>query len=286
MRTLTLRPKIPIEVPLEAEVLTPERLAGLSAAQVAALPLAWGRRARPLGEILSVEVEEEGPPSGEEREDPPRLVLEGDFSRVKRIGRGMTRGTLEIRGDAGMHLGSGMSGGEIRVRGNADAWAGALMSGGLLEIGGDAGPYLAGAYPGETRGMRGGTLLVRGNAANRAGEGMRRGLIAVAGRTGDFPGARLVAGTLVVFGTLGDRAGAGSKRGTVAALGDLEGEILPTYQEACRYRPLFLLPLLRFLKERGFPVRPEHETGLYRRWTGDASALGKGEILVHVHEEL
>jgi len=227
-------------------------------------------------------------PSEEERGEgePPRLILEGDFSRVKRIGRGMTRGILEIRGDAGMHLGSGMSGGEIRVRGNADAWAGAMMSGGLLEIGGAAGPYLAGAYPGETRGMRGGILLVRGNAANRAGEGMRRGLIAVAGRTGDFPAARFVAGTLVVFGTLGDRAGAGSKRGTVAALGDLEGEILPTYQEACRYRPLFLLPLLRFLKERGFPVRPEHQTGFYRRWTGDASALGKGEILVHVHEEL
>jgi formylmethanofuran dehydrogenase subunit C len=282
VRTLTLRPKIPIEVPLEAEALTPERLAGLSAAQVAALPLAWGRRARLLGEILSVEVEEEGPSSGEEREgEPPRLTLEGDFSRVKKIGKNMTRGVLEIRGDAGMHLGSGMSGGEIRVRGNADAWAGAMMSGGLLEIGGDAGPYLAGAYPGETRGMRGGTLLVRGNAANRAGEGMRRGLIAVAGRTGDFPCARFVAGTMVVFGILGDRAGAGSKRGTLAALGGLEGEILPTYQEACLYRPLFLLPVLRFLKERGFPVRPEHQSGLYRRWTGDVNTLGKGEILVH-----
>jgi formylmethanofuran dehydrogenase subunit C len=278
MTMLTLRPRVTFEIPVEAEILTPERLTGLSADQIAVLPLAWGRRTRPLGELLEIEAERAEFPEGD---GPPRLILEGDFSRVKKIGKGMTRGSLEIRGDAGMHLGSGMSGGEIRVSGNADAWAGAMMSGGLLDIGGDAGPYLAGAYPGETRGMRGGTLLVRGNAANRAGEGMRRGLIAVAGRTGDFPCARFVAGTMVVFGTLGDRAGAGSKRGTLAALGGLEGEILPTYQEACRYRPLFLLPMLRFLKERGFPVRPEHQSGLYRRWTGDVNTLGKGEILVH-----
>lgn len=266
-----LRPRRPLDLPVEAEVLVPERFRGVDRASAMRFPVAWGRRTLPLGELFEIDVEEGG----------EALILEGDFSRVKKIGRGMKEGLLVVRGDAGMHLGSALSGGTIRVEGDVDAWAGAMMSGGTLEIGGSAGPHLAGAYPGEGRGMTGGVVLLRGDASLRAGERMRRGLVAVGGKTGDFTALAALAGTVVVFGRLGIRAGAGSKRGTVVALGGMEGDVLPTYRRGALYRPLFLLPLLRFLAERGFPVTEAHRIGTYRRWTGDVTGLGKGELLVH-----
>jgi formylmethanofuran dehydrogenase subunit C len=267
-----LRPRCALDCPVEAEGLVPERLAEMTTEALLRLPLAYGRFSVPLGELFDVEADGAADAA---------VVLEGDFSRVKRIGENMAGGSLEIRGNAGMHLGAGMSGGTIRVLGNVDAWAGAMMSGGRIEITGSAGPSLAGAYPGETRGMRGGMVLVRGDTGLRAGERLRRGLIVVGGCTGDFPGLGMLAGTLVAFGTLGIRAGAGSKRGTLVALGGARGEMLPTYREACAYRPVFLDRLLRFLEREGFPVTAEHRSGRFRRWVGDANELGKGEILVH-----
>jgi len=68
----------------------------------------------------------------------PEIVLEGDLSRAKQIGAGMTQGKITIHGDAGMHLGATMRGGEIAVHGNAGDWAGAEMQGGLIRIMGNA----------------------------------------------------------------------------------------------------------------------------------------------------
>lgn len=265
-----IRPRFAFEAPVEAEVLVPEHFAPASLAKAGRLRVAYGRQSCPLEELFEIEAD------GEEA-----LILEGDFSRVKKIGRAMTEGLLIVRGNAGMHLGSSMAGGTIRVEGNVDAWAGAMMRGGTIEIAGSAGPYLAGAYPGELKGMMGGTVLVRGDVALRAGERMRRGIIAIGGRAGEFAGSHAVAGTVVVFGLLGGRAGAGSKRGTVVALGGLDEELLPTFCQGGLYRPLFLMPLLRFLADCGFPVTHAHRQGPYRRWTGDVTSLGKGEILVH-----
>ena len=56
------------------------------------------------------------------------------MSKVKWIGRGMTRGRITIMGNAGMHLGAYMKGGAIEVSGNASDWLGAEMSGGLIRI--------------------------------------------------------------------------------------------------------------------------------------------------------
>ena len=44
----------------------------------------------------------------------------------------MTRGTIAIQGNAGMHLGAYMKGGTIEVSGNASDWVGAEMSDGLI----------------------------------------------------------------------------------------------------------------------------------------------------------
>jgi len=269
-----VRLKASITLPVEAESLSPDRFAGLRQEEVAALPILYGRRWLTLGDLFEVE--------GDGSEE---IVLEGDLRHVKRIGQRMSRGRINVHGDVGMHLGAEMRGGEIIVHGNVDAWAGAQMAGGLLRVHGNAGPMLGAAYPGETRGMRGGVILVEGDAGPRAGERMRRGLIVVRGNLGAFAGVRMIAGSIVVFGTLGARAGAGMKRGTIVALGGLTDGLLPTFRYACAYRPTFLCFYLRRLRGWGLPVTPEQIEGVFHRYTGDITTLGKGEILVYDQRE-
>jgi len=265
-----LQARANLTLPVEADSITPDRIDGLQQVAVGNLPILYGREWAPLGDLFAV--------SGDGRAD---LVLEGDLTHVKRIGQGMTRGTIAIHGNAGLHLGSQMRGGEITVDSNVGGWAGAHMAGGRLRIYGDAGPMLGSAYPGERRGMTGGVILVEGSAAARVGERMRRGLIAVGGSTGDFPGARMIAGSLFVFGQLGPRAGAGMKRGSIVSLGSLASGVLPTFQYSCRFAPGFLQLYLRYLLRWGMPVTPAHLQGQYQRYTGDINTLGKGEILIY-----
>jgi formylmethanofuran dehydrogenase subunit C len=262
--------KEPVTLPVEAENIRPDRFDGLGQQEVAALPLLFGRRQVTIGDLFVVK--------GDGAED---IFIEGDLRHVKRIGEGMGSGRITIKGDAGMHLGAYMHGGEIAVHGNVQAWAGAHMSGGLIRVLGDAGPMLGAAYTGETRGMQGGIILVQGNAGPRVGERMRRGLIAIQGKVGEFAGARMIAGSIFAFGKLGARAGAGMKRGTIVALGELEDDLLPVFRYACSYNPTFLRYYLLRLREWEMPVTQEHIEGTLRRYTGDTTTLGKGEILVY-----
>ena len=85
-------------IPVEAECLTPDQLAGKSAADIARLPVQHGNRQEPLGEFFTV---------GGDAND-QQVVIEGDCGRVKWIGAGMTAGRLMVEGNAGMHLGSEM----------------------------------------------------------------------------------------------------------------------------------------------------------------------------------
>jgi len=91
---------------------------------------------------------------------------------------------------------------------------------------------------------------------------------------------KMIAGSILVFGRLGARAGAGMKRGTIVALG-AHGDLLPTFRYACRYQPVFLRYHLLRLREWGLPISDEHVEGAYRRFQGDITALGKGEILIY-----
>jgi formylmethanofuran dehydrogenase subunit C len=260
----------PVTLPVEAENIRPDRFAGLSQQEVAALPLLFGRRQKTIGDLFVVE--------GDGAED---ILIEGDLRHVKRIGERMGAGQITIKGDAGMHLGAHMHGGEIAVYGNVQAWAGAHISGGTIQVFGDAGPMLGAAYTGETRGMQGGIIVVQGNAGPRVGERMRRGLIAIQGKVGEFAGARMIAGSIFAFGRLGARAGAGMKRGTIVALGGLEDDLLPVFRYACSYNPTFLRYYLLQLREKGLLVTHEQIDGIFDRYTGDITSLGKGEILVH-----
>ena len=246
---LKLRYRGDTNIPVEAECLTPDGLAGKSAAEIAALTIFHGNREVPLGEFFAVDGDA----------DDGEIVIEGDCSRVKWIGTGMTRGRIRVAGGVGMHVGSEMRGGRIHVRGKAGHLVGA-------------------AYRGSRRGMRGGAILIEGAAGNEVGATMRRGLIAIGGECGDFPGVSLIAGSVFLFGSMGLRPGADMKRGTIALFGPMP-QLLPSFRFDCEFRPVFIDLYLRQLRAWGYgPARREFAAP-FRRYSGDLVALGKGEIL-------
>jgi len=263
--TLTLREQP--TVPLEADGLTPDRLATCSRGEVEALAVWHGNRRSQVGDFFAV--------SGSAGEE---LRVEGDLRRVKFLGAGMTAGRLTVAGDAGMHTGAGMRGGELVVAGAVGDFAGVGMRGGRLVVEGSAGHHLGGHQPGERAGMRGGEILVHGDAGEQVGAGLRRGLIAVAGRVGDAAGLRMLAGTIVALGGFGARPGAAMRRGTIVAMSQVT--LLPTFGFACFYRPPFLRVYLRHLRALGLPLTDEQIDGRYARWCGDGLELRRGEILM------
>src|ERR687893_1202055 len=264
--TLTLTLREARVVPLEAGVLCPDRLAGASRSEIEALPVWHGNERTRVGEFFAVTG------SGDD------VRLEGDLSRVKFIGAGMSAGRLTVAGDVGMHAGAGMRGGELHVEGDAGDWAGAAMRGGTLVVRGSAGRRLGAVHPGERAGMRGGEIVVHGDAGAQAGAGLRRGLIAVAGRVGGAAGLRMVAGTIVALGGLGPRAGAGMRRGSIVTMAPVTP--LATFVFSCTYRPPFLRLYLRRLRALGLTVSDEQLAGRYDRWCGDGLELRRGEILI------
>jgi len=246
--TLTLRR--PLEQRVDASAVAWDALRGLEAGAIAAQEV-WvegAGRAR-LGDLFSVAAA----PGG-------RVRLAGDLTLLDGIGTGLAGGALVVEGHAGWYLGQGMRGGAIEVRGSV-------------------GPQAGAALPGAKRGMTGGEIVIRGSAGPGLGAGCRRGLIAVEGDVAEGAGRAMLAGTVVAFGAVGAEPGLWSKRGSIVALRSVTPPA--TYRYACTYRPSYLPVTLGYLESRyGCPVRPEHLTGLYRRYSGDLAELGAGEILV------
>ncbi len=255
------------EIPLEAEVISLPTLGGLSASNVAHLPVYHGNQKAALGDFFRVTGSSDG-----------EIHVQGDLGLVKFIGAGMKSGRLHVEGNVGMHLGAGMSGGEIQVDGSAGDWVGPEMSGGRIVIKGSAGHMVGSAVRGSSIGIVGGEIIVHGDAGNEVGSAMRRGMITIGGNCGDYAGVNMRAGTVIVLGALGIRAGAGMKRGTIVSMHD--AEILPTFSFACTYSPVFLRPYLRQIQPLGLAVEDKHLHGRYRRWCGDSIELNRGEILL------
>jgi formylmethanofuran dehydrogenase subunit C len=256
-------------LPVEADQFVPTTFLGLSVDAVSRLALHVGNAPASLGELFDVE-------------DDGRdvLTLEGDLRHVRGVGRGMTEGSLVVRGAAGLFLGAGMTGGAIEVFGDVGDWAGAAMEGGRLHVHGHAGRSLGAAFPGARLGMRGGIILVDGSAGEEVGTQMRRGLLAVAGSTGGGLGRGMVAGSVFVFGEVDGHPGLGLKRGTIAILGERPPALLPSFADAGVFRFPFLAVYLKRLAGWGFAVPGAVSTGQARRYNGDLSAGGIGEILL------
>jgi len=265
MITLTLK-KQPT-VPLEAEALSPDVVAALANDAIRALPVYLGKRQQRVDDFFEVE----GAASDE-------LEIRGDAGKVKWIGRGMTRGRLTIRGNAGMHLGAYMKGGTIEVSGNVTDWLGAEMSGGLIRVRGNAGGQAGAAYRGSLSGMTDGTILIEGSAGLEVGMRMKRGIIAVGGPVRDFAGLQMKGGTIVLRVGAELRTGAWMVRGTIVSLTPIP--LLPTFAHASTYNPTFLRLYAKHLGTLGFTIPYEDQDGAYQRYTGDSSVPGKGEILI------
>jgi len=257
------------DVPLEAEVISPDQLSGKSEAEALVLPIYHGKEQVSLGDFFTVTGQA---PAG-------TVEVEGDLAKVKLLGSAMSGGRLVIHGSVGAHLGAGMSGGEIIVDGDAGDWVGREMSGGRILIKGNAGHMVGSAVRGAPVGITGGEIIIYGNAQNEVGHGMRRGLIAIGGDSGDFTGANMKAGTVIVLGRMGMRPGAGMKRGTLVT--GQPAELLPTFRYDCLYRPVFMRCYLLYLRRLGLAIEDSCISGSYQRWSGDALEMNRGEILLY-----
>lgn len=265
MFTLTL--KNAPSVALEAEVLSPDRLAGRTLAEAQALQVFHGRKRAQLGDFFELH--------GQPGDD---VVLRGDLSRVKWIGRGMTRGRLRIEGNAGMHLGSQMRGGRIELTGDADDWLGAEMHGGEIQLQGNAGAHVGAAYQGSEKGMRGGVIHIGGSAGAELGRLMRRGVIVAAGIAGEFAGLQMKGGTICLLAGAHGHVGAWMTRGTIISVAPLA--MLPTYTHNCDSIPTVLRLVGRQIARLGSKLPCEEQAGVYQQFSGDFRQPGRGEIFV------
>jgi formylmethanofuran dehydrogenase subunit C len=265
--TLTLRE--PPRFRVDCSPLVPDRLAGLSAADIAAIELTSGNARLRAGELFEIGHGDAGD-----------MLIEGDCAKLDCIGAGMGGGRLRVVGDAGDYLGVSMRGGRIELAGSAGSHCACAMSGGTVDVEGSVGDFLGGALPGELQGMRGGLVRVGGGAGERAGDRMRRGMLVIEGDAGDFCASRMAAGTLAVLGRVGADPGFGMVRGTLLVR-ELRGGLLPTFNDCGIHELGFLSLLLHSWKDLpGAYGRLPPDAIRVRRHVGDLANGGKGEILV------
>jgi formylmethanofuran dehydrogenase subunit C len=255
-------------VPLEAEVLSPDKLVDLSNDEIRSLTVYHGKRQLPLGEFFDV--------VGECSHD---LIIHGALDKVRWIGRAMSKGSIAIHGNVGMHLGAYMAGGRIEVYGNASDWIGAEMKNGFIHIRGNAGGQVGAAYRGSLGGMKDGTIIVEGSAGLEVGMRMRGGTIVICGPAKDFTGLQMKGGTIVLMNGAEIRTGAWMNRGTIISMKPLQ--MMPTFITAVAERDAtFLSDLAVKLKEFGIDLPHLAADGSFRIYSGDLSVSDKGEILV------
>ncbi|QDT10041.1 formylmethanofuran dehydrogenase subunit C [Planctomycetes bacterium K23_9] len=267
MSTITLTLKESPSVPLETEVITPDTVADLSRSEIAALTVYHGKRVCRLDDFFDID--------GEKSE---HIEIHGDLHRVRMIGKGMSRGSLSITGNVGMHLGAQMSGGTITVNGNASDWIGAEMTGGLIRIHGNGGGQIGAAYRGSLAGMRNGTILVDGTAGLEVGMRMKRGTIVIGKTVRDFAGLQMKGGTIVMLSGAEIRTGAWMNRGTIISCQPTQ--VMPTFAYSGAYNPTFVNVYAKHLTQYGIDLPYKVSAGTYSRYAGDMGVSGKGELLV------
>ena len=254
-------------VPLEAEVLSPDKLAELSNEEIRALVVYHGKRQLPLGEFFDVE--------GERSED---LILHGALHKVRWIGRAMSKGTITIHGNAGMHLGAYMAGGRIEVHGHATDWIGAEMKTGFIHVHGNAGGQVGAAYRGSLLGMKEGTIIVDGFAGLEVGMRMKGGTIVIGGPAKDFTGLQMKGGTIMLMGGAEVRTGAWMHRGTIVSMKPLQ--MMPTFKLEGDKEPTFLSDYTSQISALGVNGPALPTDGKFQQYVGDLAVSDKGEILI------
>ncbi len=213
-----------IRIPIDGSPLTPDNLFDKSKEEIYSIRVWRGNRQDEVKDLFDVSITGDA-----EKADDVKIIMEGDLSRVKRIGEGMKAGEIEIHSDVDMHCGAMMEGGTIRVKGNADCWAGREMKGGTIIIEGDAGDFLSSSYRGETVGMRNGKVIVEGNAGDYVGQYMAGGEILIKGNAGILAGLNMKGGKIIIEGDA-SLPGGSMTGGEIFVRGKLT-ERLPSFRE-------------------------------------------------------
>ncbi len=261
MSKLVLTLKRVIRNPVHLDLLSPDTLAGKKTTEISNAEVWEGNRQVRLRTLFKVE----GNTSG----NPNEVTLEivGDLSKTRRIGFGMTAGTVHVKGTGGIYIGESMKGGTLLVEGDAGSWLGSNMKGGAIKVSGNTGDFVGAASRGTTKGMVGGSITIKGNAGSETGAWMHSGAIRISGNSEMFPGVHMRGGTIHIAGDCYGRAGAHMTGGRIIISGNL-----PT-----------ILPSFSFDDVRGqTKIEKESVQGPFYAFSGDNNEDGNGRLFVGV----
>ena len=217
---ITLVPLRKFEVPVQAACISPDVFKGKTTAEIANLPVTEGNRQLKLCNLFEIT---------EDNTQTPDITINGDCSKVKRMGSCMKIGEIVINGGAGMHTGEKMQGGKITINGSVGGWTGNEMKAGTIEVHGDAGDYLASPYRGSSStGMKGGLITVDGKVGSDVGCYLHGGVLKIAGGAGRFLGYHMSDGAILVDKDVDTRAGACMTGGKIVITGTIP-EVMPTF---------------------------------------------------------
>jgi formylmethanofuran dehydrogenase subunit C len=270
MSALTFTLKFKPDQRVDMSPLVCQKLADMPLVDIAALLLQNGKRKVRVEELFNI--------TGS---DAQHVVIKNSFAKLDFIGKELEGGRITVEGDAGAYLGLSMKSGEIDVTGNVGLYAACEMKKGFLRINGNAGDFLGAALPGNKMGMKGGTILVKGDVGERVGDHMRRGNILVEGNAGDYCGSRMTAGTIAVMGQTGRHLGFAMRRGTLLLWS--QPEHTARFND-CGAHTLAFLPIL-FASFKKLDSKFSDSAVAFnrvRRYAGDMSEMGRGEVLVKI----
>jgi formylmethanofuran dehydrogenase subunit C len=258
LKTITFNQKKTSPISLEFDELIPDEVYTWEKEDFEKYMVPIGNSRFPLTDYFDIEVE-----GAAESPAEVKMILNGDYGRVKYIGTGMSAGEIIVNGDADLHCGSHMKGGSILVNGDADSYAGREMEDGTLTIMGDTKEFCGSSYIGEWRGMTGGKILIHGNGGKQLGECLSGGEIYVKGDCDILAGIHMTKGLIQIDGDVTRWPGGQMKNGDIVINGEL-GSILEGFtQEEIVSDP---------------EIAGKTFTGKYIKYMGDIALNGKGKL--------
>lgn len=260
MKTITFNQIKTSSIALEFDEVIPDNIYTWDNSDFDAYQVPIGNSRFPITDFFDIEIEGEAESPAE-----VKMVLNGDYGRVKYIGCKMSAGEIIVNGNADLHAGAEMSGGKVTVHGNVEAHAGREMSGGKLEIMGNTKEFCGASYIGEWRGMTGGEIIVHGNAGKQCGECLTGGSIHVLGDCDILAGIHITKGVIEIDGNVNRWPGGQMKNGNIIIHGKV-GRLLEGFVE------------------QGIVTDPEVQgkvyPGKYIEYKGDIALNGKGALYI------
>ena len=250
--------------------LTPGKLAGLNSYDISKIVVGKDRDQATAGDVFDIGGTLDG--------NTGLMVFAGCNGLMEGIGEDLDGGHIIVEGDVGAHAGRNMKKGRLDIRGSTGAYLGAGMKGGLISVAKNAGDFVGGALTGEKNGMAGGTIVVDGDVGERAGDRMRRGTIIARGTIGAQAGSRMLGGTLWSEKGFGLNPGSLLRRGTLIA--PMVAAMPATFGDCGRHDLTILRIMTRSMIDLLGPLAPKPLPPMVRRYAGDLSTAGKGEIWI------